>query len=282
MAGIIEKIKRTGLTVREHPYIVVGGILFITVLIAALAAPLLTHFDPLEVSGKDRLLPPTRLHPMGTDHFGRDIMSRLFYGARISMEVGISVVVLSTFLGGVVGLAAGYYHRFDNLIMRILDGFMAFPGIIIAIMLSAALGAGKSSIILALSFANFPQMARFVRSCVLSVKEWECVEAARSSGARDSYIIIKYILLNSLSPIIVQATFSFATAILDEAALSFLGVGIEPPHPSWGGMITEGRAFIGVAPWEVIFPGVSIMLTVLGLNLLGDGLRDMLDPRLKV
>ena len=219
---------------------------------------------------------------MGTDHFGRDIMSRLIYGARVSIQIGISVVVLSTFIGGLIGLVAGYYSKVDNLIMRILDGFMAFPGIIIAIILAAICGAGKLNIIMALSFSYFPQMARVVRSCILIGKEWECVESAKSSGAQDGYILFKYILLNSLSPIIVQATFIFALAILDEAVLSFLGLGIEPPYPSWGGMITEGRAFMSVAPWEIMFPGVAIMITVLGLNLLGDGLRDYLDPRLKV
>lgn len=275
-------IKQMILGVRKHPYIAIGGVVIVVVFFAALAAPLLTKFNPLEVNGKDRLLPPSLEHLMGTDHFGRDIMSRLVYGARISMEVGISVVILSTIIGGLIGLAAGYYHKVDNLIMRILDGFMAFPGIIIAIILAAVWGAGKSNIILALSFAYFPQMARVVRGCVLTGKEWECVESAKSSGAKDGHILLKYILLNSLSPIIVQATFTFAVAILDEAALSFLGLGIEPPHPSWGGMITEGRSFMGVAPWGMIFPGAAIMVTVLGLNLLGDGLRDYLDPRLKV
>ncbi|UUV16811.1 ABC transporter permease [Fusobacteria bacterium ZRK30] len=275
-------IKQMILEIKKHPYIAIGGVVIALVFFTAVAAPLLTKFNPLEVNGKDRLLPPSLIHPMGTDHFGRDVMSRLVYGARISMQIGISVVVLSTLMGGLIGLVAGYYHKFDNFIMRILDGFMAFPGIIIAIILAAVWGAGKLNIILALSFAYFPQMARVVRGCVLTGKEWECVESAKSSGARDGHILFRYILLNSLSPIIVQATFTFAVAILDEAALSFLGMGIEPPHPSWGGMITEGRSFMSIAPWEMIFPGAAIMVTVLGLNLLGDGLRDYLDPRLKV
>lgn len=277
-----KNIKEMILRIKKYPYIAIGGTVIILVFFIALAAPLLTKFNPLEVNGKDRLLAPSWIHPMGTDHFGRDIMSRLLYGARVSIQIGISVVVLSTVMGGLIGLVAGYYNRVDNLIMRILDGFMAFPGIIIAIILAAICGAGKLNIIMALSFAYFPQMARVVRSCVLTGKEWECVESARSSGAKDGYILFKYILINSLSPIIVQATFIFAVAILDEAALSFLGLGIEPPYPSWGGMITEGRSFMSIAPWEMMFPGVAIMLTVLGLNLLGDGLRDYLDPRLKV
>ncbi len=265
-----KKIREVILAIKKHPYMIIGGTVIAVVFLIALAAPLLTKFNPLEVNGKDRLLPPSWTHPMGTDHFGRDVMSRLVYGARISMQVGLSVVVLSTFMGGLIGLAAGYYHKLDNLIMRVLDGFMAFPGIIIAIILAAIWGAGKLNIILALSFAYFPQTARVVRGCVLTGKEWECVESAKSSGAKDGHILLKYILLNSLSPIIVQATFTFAVAILDEAALSFLGMGIEPPHPSWGGMITEGRSFMSIAPWEMIFPGAAIMVTVLDLNLLAD------------
>ena len=276
-----KKMKKFFNVVKSHPYIMIGGSFAVVMALAALAAPILTSFDPLEVSGKDRLLAPSSAHIMGTDHFGRDVMSRLLYGARVSIEVGLSVVVLSTIMGGTIGLIAGYYKKFDNVVMRIIDGFMAFPGIIVAIMLAAIWGAGKLNIILALSFAYFPPMARVVRSCVISVKEWECVESAKAAGARDGHIISKYILFNSLSPIIVQATFSFAVAILDEAALSFLGVGIEPPYPSWGGMITEGRAFMAIAPWEMVFPGLAIVITVLGLNLLGDGLRDLLDPRLK-
>lgn len=277
----MENIKQSIEEMKRHPYIVVGGILVVLALLLALLAPLITKFDPLEIDAKNRLLSPSLIHPMGTDEFGRDVMSRVLYGARISLQVGISVVLLTTVIGSIVGVIAGYYPKADNLIMRILDGFMAFPGIIIAICLAAIWGAGKLNIILALSFAYFPPMARIVRSCVITVKEWECVESAKAVGAKNTYIILKYILSNSLSPIIVQATFSFAVAILDEAALSFLGVGIAPPNPSWGGMITEARSFMAVAPWTMIFPGIAIVLTVLGLNLLGDGLRDLLDPRLQ-
>ncbi len=277
----MENIKKFIEEMKRHPYIVVGGMLVILAVIVAILAPLITTFDPIEVDAKNRLLSPSTIHPMGTDEFGRDVMSRVLYGARTSIQVGVSVVLLTTIIGSIVGVIAGYYSKIDNIIMRILDGFMAFPGIIIAICLAAIWGAGKLNIILALSFAYFPPMARIVRSCVITVKEWECVESARAAGAKNIYIILKYILSNSLSPIIVQATFSFAVAILDEAALSFLGVGIAPPNPSWGGMITEARSFMAVAPWTMIFPGIAIVLTVLGLNLLGDGLRDLLDPRLQ-
>ena len=229
--NILKKIK-------THPQIMIGGIIVIIAIVGAILAPLLSKFNPIEVSGKDRLLPPSMLHFMGTDQFGRDVFSRLLFGARISIKIGFSVVILSTLLGGFLGIIAGYYKKMDNVIMRIIDGFMAFPGIIIAITLCAIWGAGSINIILALSFAYFPPIARVVRSCVISVKEWECVEAAKAIGAKDWYIIYKYILMNSLSPIIVQSTFTFAAAILDEAALSFLGVGIEAPNPSWGIMIT--------------------------------------------
>ncbi|ADL12171.1 ABC transporter permease [Acetohalobium arabaticum] len=267
--------------VKQHPYIIIGGTIVIVAILMSLLAPFLTSFNPTNVDAKNRLLSPSITHPMGTDQYGRDIMSRVLFGTRSSIEVGVSVVLLTTILGGIAGIAAGYFPKLDNVIMRVLDGFMAFPGIIIAICLAAIWGAGKLNIILALSFAYFPKMARIVRSCVMTVKESDCVESARSVGAKNMYIIFKYILLNSLSPIIVQATFSFAMAILDEAALSFLGVGITPPNPSLGGMITDARDFMAVAPWGIFFPGFMIIVIVLGLNLLGDGLRDVLDPRLQ-
>ncbi|MCT4584624.1 MAG: ABC transporter permease [Peptostreptococcaceae bacterium] len=272
--GFLKKIKK-------HPYILVGGFILILTIILALLAPFISPFDPIKINATNRLLSPSLIHPMGTDEFGRDILSRILHGIRTSIEIGLSVVFLTTILGCIVGVLAGYFKKFDNIVMRILDGLMAFPGIIIAICLAAIWGAGKLNIILALSFAYFPQMARIIRSCVLTVKEWDCVESAKSIGATDIYIIYKYILSNSLSPIIVQATFSFAIAILDEAALSFLGVGVQAPNPSLGGMITDARTYMAIAPWEMIFPGLTIVLIVLGLNLLGDGLRDLLDPRLQ-
>lgn len=274
-------MKQILMKIRRHPYIVVGGILVAMAILVALLAPILTKYDPIKTDPNNRLIPPSPTNPMGTDEYGRDVMTRVFYGIRISLEVGISVVLFTTIIGIIVGVIAGYYPRVDNIIMRLLDGLMAFPGIIIAICLAAIWGAGKFNIILALSFSYFPSMARIVRSCVITVKEWDCVEAAKAAGAKDKYIISKYILSNSLSPIIVQATFNFAIAILDEAALSFLGIGIEPPTPSLGGMITEARTYMAVAPWEMVFPGLVIILIVLGLNLLGDGIRDLLDPRLK-
>lgn len=275
------KLKSNAMRNKIHPYIITGGILFGAVLLVAIFASYLAPYDPLTMEGKDRLLKPSMDHFMGTDNFGRDIMSRVFYGARVSIEIGFIVTILSTFIGGFVGLVAGSIKWLDNILMRILDGLLAFPGIIIAIILSAIFGAGKGNIILALSFAYFPTMARVLRSSVLVVKEQDYVESAIAIGAKKPYILIKYILANSLAPMLVQMTFIFALAILDEAALSFLGVGIEPPAPSLGGMITEARTFMSVAPWQIFFPGIAIVISVLGLNLIGDGLRDVLDPRLK-
>ena len=265
----------------EHPYITTSIIILIVLAFLSLFAPFLTDFNPVRNNPRNRLKAPSREHLLGTDQFGRDIFTRILYGIRTSMQVGFSVVILTVVFGGVVGIAAGYYPQLDKIIMRILDAMMAFPGIIIAISLAAIWGAGKLNIILALSFAYFPKMARIVRSSVISIKDLEYVESARAAGAKDFRIIFKYILKNSASPIMVQATFNFALAILDEAALSFLGVGIMPPAPSLGAMVTDARTYMVVAPWMIFSPGIMIVLAVLSLNLLGDGLRDLLDPHLK-
>jgi len=251
------------------------------ILLFAVFASLISPYDPLETNGQERLSSPSLQHYMGTDQLGRDILSRVLYGAQSSLLIGGSVVFIVTISGVSVGVLSGYYPKIDAVIMRIIDGFMAFPAIIIAIMLAAMQGTGKLNIILALSFAYFPRMARVARASVLAIKELDYIDSARVAGAKDRHIIWKYILLNSLSPIIVQATFIFAISILDEAALSFLGIGIKAPEPSWGGMINEGRHFMTVAPWLMVFPGSILLIAVLGLNILGDGLRDLMDPRLK-
>lgn len=265
----------------KHPYITTSIIILIILLFLSLFAPLLTDYNPVRNNPRNRLLPPSRENLLGTDQFGRDIFTRILFGLRTSMQIGISVVVLTIFFGGIIGVAAGYYPQLDKVIMRVLDAMMAFPGIIIAISLAAIWGAGKLNIILALSFAYFPKMARIVRSAVISIKDLEYVESAKAAGANDLRIIFKYILKNSASPIMVQATFNFALAILDEAALSFLGVGIMPPAPSLGAMVTDARTYMVVAPWMILAPGSMIIFSVLALNLLGDGLRDLLDPHLK-
>lgn len=266
---------------QPHAYILTGGILVALVLMLALLAPLLTTYDPLDMMPRNRLLPPSSQHLLGTDEFGRDVLSRVLYGARASVQIGLAVVFVTIISGTLVGMLAGYYKGLDNLLMRILDGLMAFPEIIIAITLAAIWGSGMTNIIFAMSFAYFPRMARVVRGSVMASRELEYVEAARALGGRNTYIMARHILPNCLSPILVQATFCFASAILAEAALSYLGVGIKEPTPSWGGMISQGRDFMSVAPWLVNVPGVAIILSVLGLNLLGDGLRDFFDPRLK-
>lgn len=263
-----------------NSYISTGGVLVAVSVIAAVLAPIISPCDPVAIQAVNRLLPPSSLHMMGTDELGRDILSRLLYGTQTSIVIGMSVVIISTILGIAVGTLSGFYRKLDSLLMRILDGIMAFPSIIIAITMAGILGPGKLNIVFALSFAYFPLMARIVRSSVLTVRDIEYVESAHAVGANNFYIITKYILPNIISPIIVQATFIFALSVLDEAALSFLGVGIKAPTPSLGGMISDGRKFMSVAPWIVISPGAAIAWIVLGLNLLGDGLRDFFDPRL--
>ncbi|MEC9490351.1 MAG: ABC transporter permease [Halanaerobiales bacterium] len=265
----------------KHPYITISITILIILVFLSLFAPVITDYSPVRNHPRDRLQPPSRKHLLGTDQFGRDIFTRILYGIRASMQVGLAVVILTMITGGIVGITAGFYPRIDKVVMRFLDAMMAFPGIIIAISLAAIWGAGKFNIILALSFAYFPRMARIVRSSVISIKDLDYVESARAAGARDSRIILKHILKNSASPIMVQATFNFALAILDEAALSFLGVGIMPPTPSLGAMVTDARSYMVVAPWMILAPGIMIILAVLSLNLLGDGLRDLLDPHLK-
>jgi len=265
----------------KHPYITASIIILIILAFLSFFAPVLTDYNPVRNNARNRLQAPSREHFLGTDQFGRDIFTRVLYGLRTSIEIGISVVILTVIFGGIIGITAGYYSQLDKIIMRILDAMMAFPGIIIAISLAAIWGAGKLNIIFALSFAYFPKMARIVRSAVISIKDLEYIESARAAGANDLRIIFKYILKNSASPIMVQATFNFALAILDEAALSFLGVGIMPPAPSLGAMVTDARTYMVIAPWMILAPGMMIILSVLSLNLLGDGLRDLLDPRLK-
>lgn len=265
----------------KHPYIKISIMILVVLAFLSIFAPFLTDYDPVTNNARNRLKSPSTKHLLGTDQFGRDIFTRILYGLKMSMEVGLAVVFLTVIFGGFVGVLAGYYPKLDKLIMRVLDAIMAFPGIIIAISLAAIWGAGKLNIILALSFAYFPKMARIVRSSVISIKDLEYVQSARAAGANDLRIIFKYILKNSASPIMVQATFNFALAILDEAALSFLGVGIMPPTPSLGAMVTDARTYMVVAPWMILAPGLMIILAVLSLNLLGDGLRDLLDPHLK-
>jgi peptide/nickel transport system permease protein len=260
--------------------VVGAGLVGVMVLVAALA-PALVRWDPLALDVKSRLEHPSGRHWLGTDDVGRDVMSRVLHGARISVLVGGVVVLLAVAAGLAVGLAAGYYRALDNVLMRIMDGLMAFPAIILAIALMASLGPSLRNVVVALGVVYTPRIARIVRGSVLVVREMPYVEAARGLGASDPTILRRHVLPNCLSPVIVQATFIFALAVLGEAALSFLGVGAPPATPSWGNILAEGRLYIQQAPWLTLAPGVAIMATIVGLNLFGDGLRDALDPKLR-
>jgi peptide/nickel transport system permease protein len=259
----------------------VGGAIVLAVVLIAIFAPLLSPYDPLEIEVNRRLVGPAPAHLFGTDNLGRDILSRVIHGARISLAVGSLVVLCAAGAGTVLGLLAGYSHRLDRILMRIMDGLMAFPTTLLAIALMAALGARLSNVIIALAIVFTPRVARVVRSVTLVLRELDYVQAAQALGARDARILARHVLPNCLPPVIVQATFIFAESVLAEAALSFLGVGLPPYIPSWGTIITTGRMFMQIAPWITIFPGLAILVSVLGLNLLGDGLRDLADPRLR-
>jgi len=260
---------------------VIGVVLVALNILVAVTAPVLARWDPQLLDVKARLSPPSGTHWFGTDDVGRDAWSRVIYGARLSMLVGASVVVFS-FVGGLFfGLLGGYYRALDNVLMRVMDGLMAFPGIILAIALMAALGPSVMNVIVALAIVYVPRVARIVRGSVLVIRETPYVEAARALGIPDIRILLLHVLPNCLSPVIVQGTFIFAAAVLGEAALSFLGVGVPPQIPSWGNVLAEGRLYIQQAAWLTLFPGAAIMLSILGLNLFGDGLRDLLDPKLR-
>jgi len=278
-------IRATGRGLRRlagHRAIVIGGALVLVVALVALGADFIAPYDPLRNDFRARLQPPGAAHWFGTDHFGRDILSRVIFGGRLSLEIGVLVVVLTGIFGTLIGGLAGYFRALDNPIMRLMDALMAFPAILLAITVSATLGASMTNVIIALSIATTPHTARIVRASVLVVREMQFVEAARALGASDLRILVRHVLANSLAPLIVRLTFVFASAILAEAVLSYIGVGPPPPAPSFGNIISNGRDFMVEAPWVTIFPGLAIVACVLGLNLLGDGLRDALDPRIKV
>lgn len=264
----------------SHRSFQVGFALFAMIVLLALFADLVAPYAPNKNDYRNLLAPPSMQHPFGTDGFGRDIFSRVIYGTRISLGIGISVVVMTGVLGVVLGMLAGYVRWLDNALMRVMDGLMAFPGVLLAIALAAALGPSALNAVIALTITFTPRTARIVRSSVLVIRELPYVEAALAVGAGHARIIVRYILANALSPLIVQLTFVFAVSILAEAILSFLGVGPPPPAPSLGNIIAEGRNYLQDASWIAFFPGMAIAAAVLGLNLMGDGLRDVTDPRL--
>jgi len=265
----------------EHRSFLIGSILFTAIVVCASLAGILAPDDPNRNDYTAILTGPGAGHRFGTDGFGRDIFTRVLYGARTSLVIGLSVVIATGFAGVVIGTLAAYVSPLDGILMRTMDGLMAFPGVLLAIALSSALGPSEFNVILALSIAFMPRTARVVRASVLVVKELPFVESAVAIGAGHWRIITRYILANSLSPLIVQLTFVFAVTVLAEAILSYIGVGPPPPAPSLGNIIAEGRNYIREAPWIAFFPGVVIAAMVLGLNLMGDGLRDVIDPRLR-
>ena len=248
----------------------------------AVAAAYLTPYDPYHASPEESLLPPSWSHPMGTDLIGRDILSRVLFGARISMVIGFVSVGISAIVGVTLGLIAGYYGRLiDSIIMRFIDTLMAFPGILLALTIIALLGPGILNVMIAVGIGGIPSYARLVRGSVLSIKEEVYVEAARTVGARDRRIILAHILPNAFPPVLVLMSMSYGWALLSAAGLSFLGLGAAPPAVEWGAMLNDSRALLWVAPWTAIFPGIAIMCVVLSTNLLGDVLRDAIDPRLR-
>jgi peptide/nickel transport system permease protein len=266
---------------RRRRIAMIGAILVALNVLVAVFAPVIGRWEPQLLDVKARLAPPTVAHWMGTDDVGRDVWSRVVYGTRLSMLVG-GVVMLFSFVGGIIfGLLGGYYRPLDNVLMRIMDGFMAFPPIILAIALMASLGPSVANVIVALGIVYVPRVARIVRGSVLVIRETPYVEAALALGVPDMLVLARHVLPNCLSPVIVQGTFIFAAAVLGEAALSFLGVGVPPQIPSWGNVLAEGRLYLQQAPWLTLFPGAAIMACILGLNLFGDGLRDLLDPKMQ-
>ena len=264
-----------------HRSFQIGAILVLALTIAAVFAPLITGIDPSAMKVRFRFRPPSEAFPFGTDNFGRDILTRVLYGGRVSLWIGLVVAALSGVCGAAIGVVAAQFRALDAPLMRLMDALMSFPAILLALGITAALGPRMESVIIALTVAYVPAGARIVRASALVVRELDYVQAARIAGASDVRIMFRHILPNSVGPLLVHMTFVFAYSILAEAALSFLGVGVQPPTPSWGNIIAEGRDYATEAWWVMLFPGLGISIAALGLNLLGDGLRDVLDPRLK-
>lgn len=266
----------------SHRLAVVGMGILLGMVLMALLAPLLSPYSPTQTDFAALQKPPSPQHPFGTDELGRDILSRVLYGARVSLSAGIFSVALALGIGGLVGLVAGYYGgRVDNLLMRLVDAMLAFPFLVLAIALAAVLGPSLQNTMLAIAVVTLPVFARLMRGQVLAERPKEYVQAALALGAGDLRVLLGHLLPNILGPLIVQVSLSTANAILAEATLSFLGLGVQPPMPSWGSMLNAARGYLAYAPWMAVFPGVAIFLSVLAFNLIGDGLRDALDPRLR-
>jgi peptide/nickel transport system permease protein len=266
--------------VRRHKTVVIGGALLLLIVFMSIAAPWLATVDPISIAPAQRLRNPSTDHWFGTDRFGRDLYSRVIYGGRVSLIVGLSVAALATVIGLAIGLVSGYLRAVDAVVMRVMDGMMAIPAIMLAIALIALSKASIVIVIVAVSLPEVPRVVRLVRSIVLTIREQPYIEAATAVGTSVPRIILRHLLPNALPPLIVQATYICASAVLIEAALSFLGAGTPPEIPSWGNIMAEARPYFQLKPWMVLLPGVFLAVTVLAINLVGDGLRDMLDPRL--
>lgn len=264
---------------RRNPTLVLGGAVMVLIAMSGILAPAWWTGDPLTMRPVERLQPPSSTHWFGSDNFGRDIYSRTLYGARVSLVVGASVALASLIIGTALGLVIGFYRRIDTIMMRVMDGLMAIPAILLALALMALMKGSVRNVIIALIIPEIPRVIRLVRASVLSLREHTMVEGARALGAQTPRILLRYILPALTAPLIVQATYICASAILFEAYLSFLGAGTPPHIPSWGNIMAEGKAYVQLAFWIILFPGLFLALTVLAINLIGDGLRDLLDVR---
>lgn len=258
-----------------------GACILLFFILASTLAPVLAPYPIEQMKMEDRFFAPSPAHWLGTDEFGRDILSRILYGGRVSLMMGLVAVSIAGFFGVILGVISGYYRKLDTYIMQVMDILLAFPSLLLAIAIIAILGVGLTNAMIAVAISVIPSYVRVVRGNVLSIREKEYIEAVKALGVSDFKIIVRHILPNVLSPVIVLSTLQFGTSILSAASLSFLGLGAQPPTPEWGAMAYVGKSFLLKAWWMSLFPGFAIMLVVLGFNLLGDGLRDALDPRLK-
>lgn len=267
---------------KKNPLTIVGTATVLMLVLTAVFAPYIAPYDPTQINPPERLKAPSITHICGTDADGRDVFSRIIYGSRISIKIGISVVLTAAIFGSIVGLISGYFGgKIDNIIMRVTDVFFSIPYLVLAMAIAAALGPSLINTMISLSIVWWPIYTRITRAQALQIRAWTFVEVSKGLGAKPLWIIRKHILPNSLSPVIVQASLDFGNAIMYAAALSFIGLGAQPPTPEWGAMISVGRNFLRDSWWFPTFPGVAIFITVMGFNLLGDGLRDILDPKLR-
>ena len=280
-SGLKRGVRAAAGALQRNPNMLLGLVILVLMSLMALIAPLITTYDPIRLNVIDRLEEPSGSHWFGTDHLGRDVYTRVVYGARISLLVGASVAVFTSIAGILLGLVSGYFRLADAIIMRIMDALMSFPSFLLAIALVATMSPGMETVIIAITVVDTPRTARVARASVLSLRTVDYVIAARALGARSLRIMFYHILPNCFAPIMVQATFVFAVAILIEAGLSFLGTGVPPEIATWGNIMGDGRRVAKIAVWVIFFPGLFLSLTVLAINLIGDGLRDALDPKLR-